>query len=81
MTNQDDGLCEYERQRLAHIARNHEYLVRLGIMEAKEELAPQAKEKKKSAPRKPRNYLEELVEVTQSRLIYFSVLPTSLPFC
>ena len=27
----DDGLTEYERQRLAHVARNREYMARLGI--------------------------------------------------
>jgi hypothetical protein len=26
----DDGLTEYERQRLAHVARNREYMARLG---------------------------------------------------
>ena len=29
-----EGLCEYEQQRLAHIRRNHEMLVRLGLVDA-----------------------------------------------
>ena len=41
-TQYDDGLSEYEKQRLAHIARNHEYLVRLGILEDKKEVVPLA---------------------------------------
>jgi methyl-CpG-binding domain protein 4 len=28
----DDGLTEYERQRLAHVARNREYMERLGVL-------------------------------------------------
>ena len=32
-----DELSEYERQRLEHIRRNHEYLVLLGLAEAREE--------------------------------------------
>ena len=28
----DDGLTDYERQRLAHVARNREYMARLGVL-------------------------------------------------
>ena len=29
--NEDDNLTEYERQRIAHVARNKQYMARLGI--------------------------------------------------
>ena len=29
----DDGLTDYERQRLAHVARNREYMARLGVLD------------------------------------------------
>ena len=35
----DDGLTEYERQRLAHVARNREYMARLGIQALAGEIA------------------------------------------
>ena len=36
----DDGLTDYERQRLAHVARNREYMARLGVMDLASKVAP-----------------------------------------
>ena len=36
----DDGLTEYERQRLAHVARNREYMARLGVLDLAATIAP-----------------------------------------
>lgn len=44
------GLSEFEKQRLAHIRRNMEYLARLGLADAAKELqddAPKAEKKKR----------------------------------
>ena len=48
----DDGLTEYERQRLAHVARNREYMARLGIQALAGEIAgPSDPKPTKRAPR------------------------------
>ena len=48
----DDGLTEYERQRLAHVARNREYMARLGIQALAGEIsAPADPKPTKRAPR------------------------------
>ena len=36
----DDGLTDYERQRRAHVARNREYMARLGVMDLASKVAP-----------------------------------------
>ena len=46
----DDGLTEYERQRLAHVARNREYMARLGIQALAGEIAGPRIPNRRSAP-------------------------------
>ena len=47
----DDGLTDYERQRLAHVARNREYMARLGVLDLAKVVAT---EKPTTAPSRKR---------------------------
>lgn len=42
----EEDLCEYEKQRLEHMRRNHEYMVALGLKSADDPIAPNHKKQK-----------------------------------
>jgi len=63
----EGGLSEYEQQRAAHVARNREYMARLGVVAAAPGLAPGAADRAAAKPAarakpRPRVKVETLLE-------------------
>ena len=61
-------LCEYERQRLANIARNEAQLAQLGIFDTKRDMAQESRQKAKAARRRQISSLPAEASRASSRI-------------
>ena len=61
-------LCEYERQRLANIARNEAQLAQLGIFDTKRDMAQESRQKAKAARRRQISTLPAEASRASSRI-------------